>query len=480
MKFNVIGFTVGLLLLVLGIVMLIPAWLDWGESVNAKIFFESSLVSIFFGGALTFANRAPVNKLTIRESFLLTTLSWLTLSFFAAIPLWLSNLEISFVDAFFEAVSGMTTTGSTVFTGLDDMSRGILLWRSITQWLGGIGVIGFAIVILPFLRIGGMQLFRTETSDRSEKVMPRTKRIASSIFSVYVGLTCLIALVYHLLGMSGFDAVNHAMTTIATAGFSPHDGSFGHFDSYALEMAAIVFMIMGGSPFVLYISLFFHGKFEFFRDDQFKTYLGIIIASVAFLTLWLWGHGMYDLANSFRYAAFNITSILTTTGYVTDNYVQWGTAPALFFLFAMYLGGCAGSTASGVKIMRLVVLTKLVNRQLKNLIYPNAVFTAHYQGRTLTKDTALTVFGFLGIFVISNAVGTLVLSATGLDFITAISAVANAFSNIGPGLGEVIGPAGNYASLTDTAKLTLCFAMIAGRLEIITVLVLFTRTFWRS
>lgn len=480
MKFQIIGFTIGVLLIILGIAEMIPAIMDWGEAhSNARAFFTSSAFSLFFGGALVLTNISYEPVVTIREGFLLTTLSWVLMSFFASIPLYFSDLDISLIDAFFETVSGITTTGSTVLSGLDQMSHGILLWRSVVQWIGGIGIIGFAIVFLPFLRIGGMQLFRTESSDASEKIMPKTAHVTTSILVVYVLLTSIFGLTYKLLGMSWFDAVNHAMTTIATAGYSTHDASFGHFNSYALDMAGTLFMIMSGLPFLLYVRLIYQGRFDFFRDDQFRAFIGIMTAFIAILTMWLWHNSNYSLADSFRYAAFNIASVVSTCGYATTDYLQWGPFASVFFLFATYLGACAGSTSGGLKTMRLVICFKDLEKQLRKLIYPHGVFTVRYQGEPLKDNVVASVFGFFALYVLANVFFTITLAATGLDLDTSMSAVATAFSNTGPGIGGIIGPAGNFSSLSDAAKMILCLCMILGRLEIVTVLILFTRGFWR-
>ena len=361
MNFKLTFFTSGMLLIILGVMMLFPAAIDYGNGhSNTSAFFISAFTALFFGGSLVLGNRGGFENFNIREGFLITTAGWFFMSLFSAIPLYFSDLDIRFIDALFETVSGITTTGSTVLSGLDDMSHGILLWRSIIQWIGGIGIIGFAIVFLPFLRIGGMQLFRTESSDKSEKLMPRATHIATSVFVAYVSLTSLFGLTYKVLGMNWFDAINHAMTTIATAGFSTHDASYGYFDSYALDMAATLFMIMSGLPFLLYVRLVYQGRFDFFRDDQVKAFLFIMMAFIGILTFWLWHNSDYSLADSFRYAAFNISSVVSTCGYATTDYMQWGSFVMVFFLFATYLGACAGSTSGGLKIMRIVVCLKAV------------------------------------------------------------------------------------------------------------------------
>ncbi|HBH25790.1 MAG TPA: potassium transporter TrkH [Rhodospirillaceae bacterium] len=477
---QIIGLTLGILLLILGGAELLPALADWGRSPNAYVFLASALVSLFFGGALFICNRGCRRAMTPRGAFLLTTVTWVAFSVFAAIPLYLSDLGISFVDALFETTSGITTTGSTVLVGLDGLSAGVLLWRSVVQWIGGVGIIGFALVVLPFLRVGGMQLLRTESSDKSDKIMPRARQVAGSILLVYVGLTVLIALTYHLLGMSGFDAVNHAMTTISTAGYSTHDASFAHFDSYALDMAGAVFMLMAGVPFLLYVRFVFRGEWAFWGDEQVRVLAFVVGGLVAVVTLWLWAQGTHPLEQAFRHGAFTVASLITTTGYASTDYLAWGPFAAMLFLMVTYLGAGAGSTCGGLKTMRLILCVRGAWVQCARLVYPKGMFPVRYQGKVVAPEVIDSVFGFLGLYVAANVAFALVLAWMGLDLATAVSGAATAVANVGPGIGTVIGPAGNFATLPDAAKLALAAAMLLGRLEIMTVLVLFTRGFWRA
>jgi len=481
MKYQIIGFTLGFLLVILGGAQMIPAALDWTDAhANADDFFYSGLLAIFLGGALCLSNKSFKADMGVRQTFMLTTLSWIVMSLAAAVPLYFSNLDISYTDAVFEAASGITTTGSTVLSGLDEMSRGVLIWRSLIQWIGGIGIVGFAIVILPFLNIGGMQLFQSESSDRSEKIMPRTYEVVSSLVLVYIGITALCIITYHALGMSWFDAINHALTTICTGGYSTHDASYGHFDSYALDMAGTFFMLLGGLPFVLYMKAIFKGKIAFMDDDQFKALMSMLAVFIGALAIWLWFNGFYSPADSLRYAAFNTISVITTTGYATTDYTLWGPFAVMFFFFLTYIGASAGSTAGGIKTMRLVIAAKALNRHVKQLIYPSGVFVLKYQGKPIDRTVITPVLGFLCLYVFSNVFFTLILTWMGLDFETALSGAATAIANVGPGIGEVIGPSGNFAPLPDAAKWVLSFAMILGRLEILTVAVIFSYTYWRS
>ncbi len=481
MKLQIIFFTIGILLLTLGLAMLCPFLLDLFDGhTNAGAFGWSSALAIFSGSCFCFANYGFTPTLSLRHGFILTVVSWVVLCLICAVPLYISDLHISLTDAAFEAFSGVTTTGATVLSGLDKMSRGILLWRAVIQWIGGIGIIAFAMIMLPFLKIGGMQLFKAESSDQSEKVMPKTNDVVWSIIYVYIILTAACFITYYALGMPRFDALVHALATMPTAGFSSHDASFGHYDSGALHFAAAFFMFSGGVPFILYVKYMLKGHFSFFKDTQFKTYCGITFASILVLSLHLWWQGIYSLPVSFQYSTFNVISIITTTGYSTADYSAWGAFPIALFFFIAYIGGCAGSTSGGIKILRINIAFQALNRHLKSLIYPNGMFTATYQGKALTNDVVHAVMGFMFVFILANALLTIALSLTGLDLVTAITAAASALSNLGPGLGDIIGPSGNFSSLSDISKWLLCLGMLFGRLEIMTMLVLFVPAFWRN
>lgn len=481
MKFQIVGFTLGILIGIVGLAELAPALLDWLDGhPNAHVFFLNAVVCLFFGGSLVIVNGSFEKKMTLREAFLLTTLSWVTIAFFAALPFYQSDLDISFADAYFEAMSGFTTTGSTVLSGLDGMSRGILFWRSLIQWIGGMGIVGFAIVFLPFLRVGGMQLFQTESSDRSDKIMPRSGAVVAAIFRVYCLLTVLCIATYYVLGMGWFDAINHAMTTIPTAGFSTYDKSFGHFENPALFYAASFYMLLGSLPFVLFVKLMYQGRFDFWRDEQVRALLLIVAGIVGVMTLWFWAVSGNSLEFCFRHSLFNLVSVISTTGYASMDYMQWGSFAVMAFLMATYIGATAGSTSGGPKTMRLIIAAKVVNRQIKTLLYPNGVFVLRYQGKILDRGIVVSTLAFLSFYVICNAVVTVALAITGLDFISAISGAATAVGNVGLGAGDVIGPAGNFSSFPESAKWIMAFAMMVGRLEIMTVFVLFSFAYWKG
>ncbi|MBX2834880.1 MAG: TrkH family potassium uptake protein [Micavibrio sp.] len=476
-----IGYTIGLLLFILGLCELLPAGLDYlAGSSNFYAFLGCSLFSLFFGGILLLCNYGYEKKLNVRWVYLLTTLCWLMVSIFGALPFYFSDIGVGYVDAFFETISGITTTGSTVLSGLDNMSPGIIFWRSLLQWIGGIGVVAFAMIFLPFLRIGGMQLFQAESSDRSEKIMAKSGQLIRSLLTIYCLLTIIAVATYWVLGMTFWDAINHAMTSIPSGGFSPHDASFGFYKSHALMVAAIFFMFLSAVPFVLLIKALYRGRWDFMKDDQFKALILMLIVFIAVLSSWRWQTSTDSLWESFIHSAFSIISIISSTGYATTDYSAWGSFAAVFFLFITFLGACAGSTTGGIKIMRLVIMMKILVRQIKYLIHPNGVFAIHYQGKPLDNFVPTTVLVFVGLFVLSNVVLTIALTLTGLDFETALSAASTSVANVGPGIGPIIGPSGNFSSLTDTAKLLMCIGMILGRLEILTVIVLFRPEYWKA
>lgn len=435
---------------------------------------------MLFGGLLVFVNHGKFEDFNIREGFILTTASWFLLSAAGALPLYFSDLGLSLTDAFFESLSGITTTGSTVLSGLDDMSRGILLWRSMLQWVGGIGIIAFGIVLLPFLKIGGMQLFQTESSDRSDKILPQSRQLVGRVLWVYIGLSLLCAVTYYMLGMSGFDAINHAMTTLSTGGYSTHDSSFSYFDSRAMQLSATLFMLMGSVPFVLFVKFMHSGNFAFHKDEQVRGFIAIILGATALIVTALLVTNQESLIDSLVLTIFNVVSILSTTGYETADYVAWGPFVVSIFFFLTYLGGCAGSTAGGLKIMRIMVVLQASRRQIKKLIYPRGLFVARYQGKALEPQLTTAVLSFLSLYVFLNALMTAALALAGLDAQTAFSGAATAIANVGPGIGDVIGPTENFSTLPDAAKWILCAGMFLGRLEILTVLVIFTPHFWRA
>lgn len=474
-----IFFIIGLLLTAVSGGMLLPATINAtsGHS-DWQVFIGCALVTGFISGALILTNRGKLPPLSVKQAFTLTSLSWLALAGFAALPFAFGELNMSYTDAFFEAMSGLTTTGATVITNLDDAPPGILLWRALLQWFGGIGIIVMAISVLPMLNIGGMQLFRLESSDTSEKILPRTAQIAGSITRLYFGITLACIISYLLAGMDMFDAIAHAMTTIATGGFSTRNDSLGAFGA-PVAMVAIFFMLVSAVPFVAYLQLVNRKFDKFVRDEQIRTFF--LLALFAAGTMWIYQLAMMDdsAGAALLSAAFNTTSILTGTGYATADYGAWGPFAVSMFFILTFIGGCAGSTACGLKIFRLQVVVKAGWRYIRQLTRPNGVFVIRYNGRLLDDDVANSVVAFVLIFILTFVAVATSLSLMGLDPLTALSAAAAAIANVGPGLGPEIGPSGTYAGLPIQAKWVLAFGMLLGRLEFLTVLVLFAPSFWR-
>ncbi|MGI9439467.1 MAG: TrkH family potassium uptake protein [Parvibaculales bacterium] len=476
-----IFFIIGILLAAVAVGLLIPALIDaLAGHDEFRVFITSALVTGFVSGLLILTNRGELPPLSTKQAFILTGFSWLTLTSFAALPFAFGAMELSYTDAFFEAMSGLTTTGATIITDLDNAPPGILLWRALLQWFGGIGIIVMAISVLPMLNVGGMQLFRLESSDNSEKILPRTAQIAGSLMQLYFGITIACALAYWVAGMPIFDAVAHAMTTIATGGFSTRNGSLGSFDAPAIELVAIIFMLASSLPFVAYLRAMNDKVNALWQDSQIRVFLAIALGA-AFI-MWLYqvpDMQMSDGARRFLQSGFSTTSILSGTGYSVTDYNNWGPfAVALFFILT-FIGGCAGSTACGLKIFRVQVVLKAGWRYIRQLVLPNGVFIIRYNGRVLEEEVANSIIGFVAIFLITFAFTSLALSLMGLDTLTALSASAAAIANVGPGLGHVVGPSGNYASLPDAAKWTLAFGMMLGRLEFLSILVMLAPAFWR-
>ncbi|UWQ17247.1 TrkH family potassium uptake protein [Jannaschia sp. M317] len=476
-----VGYVIGLLLVALGASMALPLAADvMAGNGHWPAFFESGMLTILAGMSLALACANAVRtRLSLQQTFLLTTGVWLAMPIFAALPFVFGATDASYTDAFFEAMSGLTTTGSTVLTGLDDLPRGILLWRGLLQWFGGIGVIVVAMVFLPELRVGGMQIFRSEAFDTMGKVLPRAAEISSRISTVYVGITLTCALAYSAAGMGSFDALVHAMTTVSTGGFANYDASFGMF-SGPHEYIATVFMLAAALPFVLYVQLLAGSGRPLLRDSQVRAFLGVFAALVLVTAVTLMVVDKFPIERALREALFNIASILTGTGYASVDYMQWGAFIITLFFFCGLIGGCAGSTSCSVKIFRYQILFAAARAQIRRIHSPHGIFNARYMGRNVSDDVLSSVMAFFVLFVVTLGVFAVALAMTGLDFLTAVSGAATAVGNIGPGLGDIIGPAGNFSSLNDMAKWLLSAAMLIGRLELMVVYVLFTARFWRS
>ena len=476
-----VGYVVGLLVAVLGVAMLLPMLVDVAEGRGHwLVFAESSLITILAGGMIALACANGVQQgLTIQQTFLLTSGVWLMLPFFGALPFMLGETQSDFTDAFFEAMSGLTTTGSTVLSGLDTMAKGLLLWRGILQWLGGVGIIVVAMVFLPELKVGGMQIFKSEGFDTFGKILPRAGQIATQISGIYLWLTIACVLSYLAVGMSVFDATVHALTTIATGGFANYDASFGAFTG-AGEYVAALFMVLAALPFVRYVQLLNGNATALHRDPQVRGFLLTVGVLVLIAVLLLRNTMGQPWEQSFREGLFNIVSILTGTGYASTDYMQWGSFAVALVFFVGLIGGCAGSTACSIKIFRYQLLFASIRAQLRRIRSPHGIFTPRYDGRPIGQDVLSSVITFFMFFVVTLGLVSVALSMTGLDFVTSVSGAGAALANIGPGLGDIIGPAGNFASLNDTAKWILSIAMLLGRLELLAVYVILTVKFWRA
>ena len=474
-------FIVGILLAVLASAMTVPAIVDASlDDRDWSVFAGAAAVTGFFAASLILATRpAGEIRVNLHQAFLLTALSWLTISVFGALPFYFSSLEMDFIDSFFESVSGLTTTGSTVISELDTRPAGILLWRAIQHWLGGIGIIAMAIAILPMLRIGGMQLFRMESSDRSEKVIPRAAQFAATLLYIYFFFSVACTVAYWAAGMSFFEALCHMMATISTGGFSTSDRSLAHFDSATIELIAIVFMLLGATSFPLFISVL-QGRWRaLWQSQQFRGFILFILITALALALWQSQSNGTPILTAFRHALFNVVSIITTTGFASADYSLWGGFPVAVFFFLTFVGGCTGATTGGIKIFRFQVLYAIAMAQIRRLIQPHGVFVPSYENREITDTIALSVIGFIFVYGLSFTVLSVALGLFGLDFTTAVSGAATALGNVGPGLGDIIGPAGNFAPIPDGAKLLLAFGMLLGRLEFMTLIIIFLPRFWR-
>tara|TARA_B110000438_G_scaffold303338_1_gene364355 strand:+ start:169 stop:1617 length:1449 start_codon:yes stop_codon:yes gene_type:complete len=474
-------FAIGILLIILGAFMLIPFFIQFIYGEENSVFISSASVTVFIGILLVLANLEEERKLNMQQAFILTTLAWFSIAVFGCIPFLLSDLNLSFVDAFFESMSGITTTGSTIINDLDYASKSILIWRAILQWLGGIGVIVMAITILPLLKIGGMQLFRMENSSTAEKILPKTREVTLIISAIYLALTFICGFAYWFAGMNIFDSVAHSMTTIATGGFSTYSDSIGHFKNPKIEIISILFIILGSIPFIAYLKFIKGDKKIFIKDVQIKGLIYILAFSILLIFLYLMlNNTHYSFLENLRISTFNVVSVLSGTGYVTADFSSWGNFPLIFFLFLMFIGGCAGSTTCGIKIFRFQILGRFILNQIKKLVYPRGIFSIKYNNQKISNTFIYSIVTFIFIYFFIFFILATLLTLNGLDFITAISGAASAISNVGPGLGDIIGPNGNFSNLPNFSKLSLSLGMLLGRLELFAVLVLFFPSFWKN
>lgn len=469
---RVVLYVNGVLLLILAVAMTVPLLLDLSTNNPDWIAFAVSAVATAYpGGMLALANRGYGGRLDRRSAYALTVSAWLMVGAFGSLPFCFSALHMSVTDAFFETMSGLTTTGSTVIVGLDHLPLGLLMWRSLLQWIGGAGIILMAILLLPMLGVGGMQLFRTESSDISENLVPRQYEMARITIIVYVVLSTACAVAYGAAGMNAFDAINHAMATLATGGYSTKDASIGYFNSVPVEIVGIVFMLAGALPLAWYARLVSR-RSSVLGEPQVLAFLGVFVAAVVLATAWQVAANHTPFGTALRQSAFNVASVLTDTGFATTDYSTWGSFAVGLFFVLMLVGGCAGSTAGAIKIFRWQVLFGGVARQMRLLLSPNRVMVARYGERVLDATTVESVRNFFFMYIVTLLVLSLGVMATGLDFLSSTSAVAQAMANAGPGLGPIVGPATNFGSIAAPAKWLLVAGMLLGRLELSTVYVL--------
>jgi len=478
-NYKTVFYTLGTLQIILGIFMLIPVIIQLIYNELDSGFVSASIITIIFGVLFFLSNLDHNKNIDLPQAFILTALSWVSIAIFGSLPFIFSDLSLKFTDAFFESMSGITTTGSTIITDLDNAPKGILLWRAILQWLGGIGIILMAITLMPLMNIGGMQLFKISSNDNAEKILPKSKEVSLRLIIIYSILTFTCGLFYKVFGMNYFDSLTHSMTTIATGGFSNYNDSIGHFNSALIEINAIIFIILGSIPFIAYIKYLNGDKKIFYKDSQISFFLKTIVLSVFIIFIFLLLKNINSETFLLREVIFNVVSILTGTGYVTTNYSDWGSFPLIFFLILMFIGGCAGSTACGLKIFRIHILYKFFVMQLKKYIYPRGVFVLKYGDSVLNEKFISSIISFVFLYIVIFFIITMLLSISGLDFITAVSGAATSISNVGPGLGGIIGPNGNFSLLPDFSKWVLSIGMILGRLELFAIIVLFIPSFWK-
>ncbi len=481
MRFSLIFKVLGILLMLFSITLIPPIMVALWFHDNGHFSFILAFVITFATGLLLWYPVYEIKQeLRTRDGFLITALFWTVLALFGSLPFILSEAtELTFTDAIFESLSGLTTTGATVLTGLDQLPKSLLYYRQQLQWLGGIGIIVIAVAILPMLGIGGMQLYRAETPGpvKDSKLTPRITQTAKALFLIYLSLTVTCALSYWAAGMPLFDAIGHAYATVAIGGFSTHDASMAHFDSAAILMVSMLFMVLSGINFALHFVTWREKSIRnYLHDPECRFYLTMIALGCIITVYYLFHSGIYNLSQSFLLGSFELISILTTTGFAAADFSVWPSfLPFLLLMFA-FMGGCAGSTGGGIKMIRIILFFKQGLREIHRLTYPNAIFPVKLGTKVVSDRILEAVWGFLAVYMFAYIILCIILLGTGLNFITAYSAVGACLNNLGPGLGDV---ATHYGDISNSAKWTLCFAMLLGRLEVFTLLVLFTPMFWR-
>ncbi len=472
---------VGLLLMLFSLGTLPSMVLGWAqEDGTAQVFGQAFAITAISGVGLSLLTQRANSELQIRDGFFVTAAFWIVLSLYGSLPFLLSDaIEVSVFDAIFESVSGLTTTGATVLAGLDSLPQSILLYRQLLQWLGGIGIIVLAVAVLPMLGIGGVQLYRAESTGpaKDTKLTPRITSTAKALFSIYLGLTFACALAYYLVGMSVFDAIGHAFSTIAIGGFSTHDASMGHFDSEPILLVASLFMMVSAINFGLHFVVFSKRDLKIYTlDSETKFFFWVIVIATSITCITLVVNETLPLSGALVHGIFQTVSITTTTGFASDNFASWPSFLPIFLLMLSVMGACAGSTGGGMKAMRILLIFRQGLRELRQLLHPNAVIPLKLDHRRVRPEVVSAVWSFFAVYMFSSFILVLCMLGTGLDFLSATSSVIASINNLGPGLGTV---ASNYAAVTDSGKLILSVAMLLGRLEIFTLLILFTATFWR-
>ena len=479
-NYKTVFFTLGILLIILGIAMIVPLAFQLIYKELDSTFVVSGIITITFGVLFFLSNIDHLKSINTQQAFLLTALSWLSIAVFGSLPFFFSELNLSITDSFFESMSGITTTGATILSNIENSPKGILIWRAMLQWLGGIGVILMAITLMPIMNIGGMQLLKISSYDTSEKILPKSKQISLRLIMVYLILTLFCAIFYKIFGMNFFDSITHSMTTIATGGFSNYDQSIGYFNNPYIEVISILFILLGSIPFILYIKFISDDKKIIFKDEQVKLFFKLSLFSILILFFYLIIFNKDISQVHIRSVIFNVVSILTGTGYVTKEFDQWGNFPLIFFLILMFIGGCAGSTTCGIKVFRVHILYYFIRNQLLKIIYPRAIINLKYNNNKVEDKLIASIISFIYLYILIFFVLASLLTLTGLDFITSISGAASSLSNVGPGLGNEIGPNSNYSGIPDQSKWLLSVGMILGRLEIFAILIIFLPSFWRK
>lgn len=490
-NFRPVLYILGIMLFIIAALMLLPAYADgYSGHEDYGTFLLSSAITFFVASTFILANKQEKILLNLRQAFLLVPLAWVVVSAFSALPLYYADVNLRYPQAYFEAVSGLTTTGATVLVGLDNAPPGVLLWRGLLQWVGGLGIISMGILILPMLGIGGMQFFKGESADSSEKILPRVTQVGYAILVVYLILSVACAILYYSFGMTAFDAICHSMATLGTSGLMNYDASFGYYDSPELETICIIFMFAGGIPFLAYYKASVSGISVFWKDSQIRWFFYILTGSILLITAWLCVvqpdrpellyNGEFSFWQALRHTAFNLTSLMTTTGFITVDYGLWGSFVIMMFLICTFIGGCTGSSAGGLKVFRVQVLYQIAKAQMNRLINPHGVFKAQYNHKNMPDSIVGSVLSFSFLFVVTLMSVTLCLTATGIDFLTAISTAVATLSNAGPGFGNIAGPVGNYSSFNDIQVTIYSLSMLIGRVEIFVFFVLFNKHFWQN